>query len=102
MMGKIYRNADQVIFYGGSSRDDEFDLKGIELVERLDKHFSPDYQAINDINNLFTSHQKKRQLPVQNTPDDITQNISQHTAAFQWLAEVGYGGWRQRLWMVQE
>ncbi|KAF6845460.1 ankyrin and het domain protein [Colletotrichum musicola] len=102
MMGSIYKNADRVIFYGGAARDDEFETQGIELVRRLDAHFSPNYQAMYEIKNLFVAYQKRHTLPVQHMPDDIAQDMNKHATAFQWLAEVGYGEWRQRLWMVQE
>ncbi|KAF6794559.1 ankyrin and het domain protein [Colletotrichum sojae] len=102
MMGSIYKNADRVIFYGGAARDDEFEMKGIELVGRLDAHFSPNYQAMYEIKNLFVVYQKRHTLPVQHMPNDIAQDMSKHATAFQWLAEVGYGERRQRLWMVQE
>lgn len=102
MMGSIYKNADRVILYGGAAREDDFELGGIELVGRLDAHFSPNYRALYEIKNLYFAYQKKHTLPVQRMPDDIARDMGRHDAAFRWLAEVGYGEWRQRLWMVQE
>lgn len=101
-MGDIYKSAESVIFYAGHSKDEELEERGIELLHRLDQHFSPSYQGIYQSNNLYTSYQKASLLPVRAMPLDISENMSKYTAEFEWLAEVGYGEWRQRLWMVQE
>lgn len=102
LMGEIYRSAESVIFYAGRSRDEQSETRGIELLHRLDQHFRPNYPGIYESSNLYTAYQKASMLPVQAMPLDISQNISDHMSEFKWLAEVGYGEWRQRLWMVQE
>lgn len=102
LMGEIYKSAENVIFYAGRSNDEQSELKGIELLHRLDEHFSPNYPGIYESSNLYTAYQKGFSLPVQTMPSDVLENMSEHTSEFEWLAEVGYGEWRQRLWMVQE
>lgn len=102
LMREIYKSAESVIFYAGHSSNEQSELRGIELLRRLDQHFSPNYPGIYESKNLYTAYQRGSTFPVQAMPLDISQNMSEHTAEFEWLAEVGYGEWRQRLWMVQE
>jgi Heterokaryon incompatibility protein (HET) len=116
MMGAIYKNAERVITYIGPAKDDEEEKVGMELIQRLHKHFEPNYKLIFKISNLKKAWQRRAELPVTERPrdlqgDDDVEGIELKRAiatdpyvvqGWRRLCEVAFGEWAQRLWMVQE
>lgn len=76
--------------------------KSIELFHRLDEHFSPQYQGMYDSKDIYTAYHDATKLPVRSLPEEIAKDVAAYSGEYEWLAEVGYGEWRQRLWMVQK
>jgi hypothetical protein len=100
-MGQIYKNASRVITYLGRVEDEEEEQRGLELLKRLDSHFSPNYEKLSQAWDLNAARSKLSELPVSRLPNDLSGGaVSERT--WQWLVALCFGEWTTRLWIVQE
>jgi hypothetical protein len=100
-MGQIYKNASRVITYLGRVEDEEEEQRGLELLKRLDSHFSPNYEKLSQAWDLNAARSKLSEFPVSRLPNDLSGGaVSERT--WQWLVALCFGEWTTRLWIVQE
>jgi Heterokaryon incompatibility protein (HET) len=106
LMGQIFENAERVITYVGRAgveeADEEKEKLGINLLQRLDGHFEPNYHLLSEMVDLREALKRKSQLSVLNLPADIKERLENNGEELQWLVELGFGKWTSRMWMVQE
>jgi hypothetical protein len=101
LMHKIYQNAARVITDTGSTGDEDEEERGVELLDRLTSHFSPNFKVLADILDMSEARRRKSELPVLELPMDLAGDaVSDET--WQWLVALCFGEWTTRLWMVQE
>jgi hypothetical protein len=100
LMGNIYRNAERAITYlGPHARDIDLENRALDLLDRIFRHFEPNYQYLGSPSDLynFPPH-ALAEFPVSEMPHDI----SEEDAAWPVLINIVYSAWLRRLWMVQE
>lgn len=102
LMGQIYKNAARVITYLGPAIDGRLGLeeRGVQLLQRLDKHFAPNYDNLATMGDLASAVDKRSLLPVKRLPDGIDELANEET--WHWIASLCIGEWATRLWIVQE
>ena len=108
MMGDIYRHAERVITYlGPAAADEDEEKRGVELLNRLHAHFTPNYDFIFRANGMSSAWFQYPNLPVVTLPEDLRDKANYNEANYaafewRWLLHVAYGEWTRRLWIVQE
>ena len=101
MMGQIYRNAARVITYLGPAEDEEVEREGLQLLERLDRHFAPNYEILAQWDDIIAVHYGRSELPVSKLPGDLVGDAI-NERVWKWLVSLCFGEWALRLWIAQE
>ncbi|KAF2110665.1 heterokaryon incompatibility protein-domain-containing protein [Lophiotrema nucula] len=100
LMREIYSCADQVIVYLGCAlRDQQKEAQGIWLLRQIHDHFAPNHKYLEDGETFSLS--KTSGLPVQDLPHDLS-DVPEDDDCWNFLIEVAFGEWTQRLWILQE
>jgi hypothetical protein len=103
LIGQIYRNAIRVITYIGPAAAPDIEERGIRLVQQLYAHFKSTCDLLLDWGDIFNAWPRRKELPVLSLPDYLERDESPEIVTFwKWLAELAFGEWTMRLWIVQE
>jgi heterokaryon incompatibility protein (HET) len=103
LMSQIFANAQRVITYLGSAAADDVEEQGINLLDRLDNHFSANYDILIESGSLINAFGRLSEFPVIKLSEDLQhQGQGSLEEAWKWLVEVAFGEWTTRLWMAQE
>jgi hypothetical protein len=70
-MGRIYKNAASVIAYLGPAANDEEERNGLDLLMRLDIHYSPICEKLNQMGHTAAALRKVSELLVPRLPDGL-------------------------------
>jgi hypothetical protein len=103
LMGEIFKNADRVITFVGYTASESEEQQGLQMLNQLYDHFSPNCQQMADWRGLESNF--ARGLPVQNLPTALQLNgeTDEHfIQGWSWLFKIACGEWTKRLWIVQE
>jgi hypothetical protein len=102
LIGQIFRNATRVITYVSlAATSQEIKKERIQLLERLFRHFEPTCDLLFRYADLHYAFARRANLPVR-TLLDAVQDDEQAQPLWEWLAELAFGNWTTRPWIVQE
>jgi hypothetical protein len=103
-MSQIYLNAVQVITYvgpcAGLNQAQSLQSKGMELLQKLHKHFEPNYEKIAQFESLSRVMSSRHELPVLSMPTDLGELDAE--PVWNWIVSICSGEWATRMWIVQE
>jgi hypothetical protein len=103
MMGRIYKSANSVITYLGPAVDAKLEKSGIQLLDDLNRHFSPVYKELQKCNSLGKARDQR--LLERFREFEISENVIKHKqwhVVMEWIMTLAYDEYATRLWIIQE